>query len=177
MDTHIVHFYEDDASLTKLLLEFIDAGLRAGDSCMILATRAHLDQISTQLRARGLGADAAVGCASGTFHAFDAAETLAKFMVEGWPDDKRFAEVISAMIEGAAAGASGRMHIFGEMTALLLEDESAQAAIRLEQLWNLLAATHSFSLVCSYPSRVLSVERHRATVRKICAEHSGVGLP
>lgn len=40
---------------------------------------------------------------------------------------------------------------FGEMVALLVTDHKPEAALHLEQLWNSLGKTHSFSLFCAYP--------------------------
>jgi hypothetical protein len=37
------------------------------------------------------------------------------------------------------------------MVALLWDAGQSDAALRLEQLWNQIAQSHSFSLVCAYP--------------------------
>ena len=62
----------------------------------------------------------------------------------------------------------------GEMVTLLWADGKSQAAIRLEQLWNQLAKTHSFQLHCAYPLNLFSGERDGEPIQEICAEHSHV---
>ena len=51
----------------------------------------------------------------------------------------------------AVASKQGRIAVFGELVALLWADGKPPEAIRVEQLWNDLAKSHSFSLLCAYP--------------------------
>jgi signal transduction histidine kinase len=109
--------------------------------------------------------------------AVDAAETLAKFMLDGWPDAARFAEVAGGLIERVrtvSGGEARRVAAFGEMVALLWIEGNADAAIRLEELWNDLARTHAFSLRCAYPMSSFCRGEHGDLLLKICAEHSVV---
>jgi hypothetical protein len=60
----------------------------------------------------------------GRYIVLDAAETLQKFMVEGFPDAARFREVLSSVVVRArgAVEKGARVVAFGEMVALLWED-------------------------------------------------------
>jgi signal transduction histidine kinase len=58
--------------------------------------------------------------------------------------------------------------------ALLWADGKADAAIRLEQLWNGLAQTKSFSLFCAYPMSSFNREEDAELLVKVCNEHSAV---
>lgn len=49
-----------------------------------------------------------------------------------------------------------------------------EAAIRLEQLWNSLADTHTCSLHCAYPINGFSRGDYSEPFLKICAEHTSV---
>lgn len=81
----------------------------------------------------------------------DAGETLASFMVEGMPDPLRFRNRLIPMIEQASRGrAKCVIRAYGEMVDVLWKDGQTAAAIRLETLWNQLAQTHAFSLLCGY---------------------------
>src|SRR5207248_431872 len=62
--------------------------------------------------------------------------------------------------------------IFGELVALLWADGNRAAAIRLEELWDDLGKTHSFSLFCSYPMHDFSGEVYEAGFTEICRQHS-----
>ncbi len=172
---HGVQFYGDDAYLLDGLTRFIGGALGAGDSSIIIATRAHREGLSKRLLACGI--DTAVAIRQGRFIALDASETLEKFMVEGWPDGERFHQVVGSVV--AQCRLSGRTNqsklaAFGEMVALLWAEGKAEAAIRLEQLWNELARVHSFHLHCAYPISYFHDESHAALIEKVCAEHSHV---
>jgi signal transduction histidine kinase len=98
-------------------------------------------------------------------------------MLNGWPDAARFAEVVGgviARVKAASGCEGGHVAAFGEMVALLWTEDKADAAIRLEQLWNELAETESFSLRCAYPMSGFYREEHGDLLLKVCAEHSAV---
>jgi hypothetical protein len=177
MDSHIIDFYEDDASYGDLLLCHIDPALRAGEACVVLATKPHRESLEAQLTARGLYANGVVASVPGAYIALDMKEVLAMFMVDGWPDEQRFVAMAGGLVEQAAKLGNGRARIFGEGVGMLFEDGKHEAAIRLEQLWNQLSATHSFTAICSYPARLLGVEQHRMSIHATCNEHSGICLP
>jgi signal transduction histidine kinase len=172
---HVVQFYADDEFLLDELSRFIGPALGAGEAAVVIATREHCDGLSRRLQMWGLDPTWAV--AQGRYIALDAAETLSKFMVDGWPNPVRFAEVVGSLIATLAAGPGGeprRIAAFGEMVALLWGEGKSDAAIRLEQLWNDLARIHRFSLRCAYPISSFYREEHGELLLKICAEHSNV---
>src|SRR3984885_2092823 len=172
---HIVQFYGGDGFLLDELSRFIGTALGAGDAAVVIATKEHRDGLSRRLQMWGLDPTWAV--AQGRYVAIDAAETLSKITLDGWPDAARFAEVVGTLIARVATapgGESRRVAAFGEMVALLWAEGKPEAAIRLEQLWNDLARTHSFSLRCAYPMSSFYREEHGDLLLKICAEHSNV---
>ncbi|HLJ33203.1 MAG TPA: MEDS domain-containing protein, partial [Ktedonobacteraceae bacterium] len=145
---HIVQFCETDAFLIGSLSEFISTGLKLGDICIVLATEPHQTSLEQRLQRDGLEVDTAR--VRGEYISFDAAATLSQFMINGALSQERFFEIIGDIIEQAGQGRS-RVRIFGELVTLLWEDGYRTEAIRLEELWNILAKTHSFSLFCTYP--------------------------
>ena len=100
------------------------------------------------------GFDTAKAFEQARYVPLDAAETLEKFMLDGMPDAALFTEIIGGVLGQAAAAAEGknpRVAAFGEMVALLWAEGNAQAAVRLEQLWNELARTFPFPSVVLTP--------------------------
>ena len=173
--THSVQFYQEDAVLLDGLCRFIGDSLESGGSALVVATAAHRDGLSQLLEARGL--DTVAAALEGRYIALDAAETLSRFMQEGWPDPARFAEVIGSIVvraKHAAGGSNGQVAIFGEMVAILWAQGKFDTSIQLEQLWNQLRRTHSFALRCAYPMTGFNREDHSEPFLKICAEHSHV---
>jgi signal transduction histidine kinase len=171
---HTVQFYGEDSSLLDELSRFIGGELVAGESAVVIATKKHREGLVQRLRSRGFDTTAAIE--QGRYIDLDAAETLAKFMRDGWPDADLFNEVVGSVL-GQAAIAGGKTHhvaAFGEMVALLWDNGDAEAAVRLEQLWNSLARTHSLMLRCGYPMSSFNREAHTDSFIKICSEHSHV---
>jgi hypothetical protein len=81
----------------------------------------------------------------------DAAEMLSRFMHDGMPDAVRFRDAMIPVIEQACRGRKECViRAYGEMVDVLWQAGQTAAAIRLEMLWNQLAQTHSFALLCGY---------------------------
>lgn len=172
---HSVQFYSDDSFLLEELSRFIGSALGAGDAGIVIGTKAHREGIALRLKALGLEIVPVIQ--QGRYIALDAAETLSKFMLNGWPDPARFAEVMGSAIAQAKAASQGeqsRVAVFGEMVALLWADGNPAVAMRLEELWNDLAKTQSFRLHCAYPMNLFRLEGDGEPVLKICAEHSQI---
>ena len=60
------------------------------------------------------------------------------------------------------------------MVALLWAEGKPEAAFELEELWNDLAKSHSFSLRCGYPIAGFSRQQDSEPFQKICAAHGAV---
>ena len=67
-----------------------------------------------------------------------------------------------------------RVRAFGEMVALLWAQGNQAGAIRLEELWNDLARTHLFSLLCGYPMNAFSRQNDVPPFSEVCTCHSRV---
>jgi signal transduction histidine kinase len=172
---HGVQFYSQDKFLLEELSQYIGQALAAGDSAVVVATDQHRNGLLQWLTAQGL--DIAVLLEQGRFVAMDARQVLSEFMVDGWPNEERFNEVVGGIISRSltlAAGLHPRVAVFGEMVALLWSDGNPPAAIHLEQLWNRLAQTRSFSLFCAYPMNSFDREEDAELLLKVCNEHSAV---
>ncbi len=168
---HIVQFCETDEYLIHSLSEYIHTGLKAGEACIVLATQPHRESLEQRLQEEGLDVDTAR--VRGQYVSFDAATTLAEFMVDGELDSERFVEVVGDIILRTGQG-RGHVRIFGELVALLWKDGYRTEAIRLEELWNTLAQTYSFSLFCAYPMHGFGGEVYEVEFSEICRQHSHV---
>jgi signal transduction histidine kinase len=173
--SHSVQFYGENSYLLDGLSNFIGSAILAGDPAVVIATKPQLDVLSQRLRSRGL--DVTPALQQGRYIMLDAEETLAKFMVDGWPDATKFSESIGSVLAQVSAAAGGRhreISAFGEMVALLWSQGNPEAAIRLEQLWNGLSKIYSLNLRCGYPMSAFDRADHADLFLKICAEHSEV---
>ena len=170
---HTTQFYGDDEFLLNELCGFIATALAAGDSAVVVATKPHRESLARRLESRGLSMETIAK--QGRYIALDAAETLSKFMVQNWPDERRFTEAIGSLLtQAAASSTTARIAAFGEMVALLWDEGNAEAALRLERLWNQIAASYSLSLHCAYPLSSFKRGDETELLGRICAEHSHV---
>jgi PAS domain S-box-containing protein len=174
-DAHVVQLYTDDGFLIDVLSRFVGGALAVGDGAVVVATKSHRVALERRLSAHGL--DAAKAILQGRFVVLDATETLSKLMVNGSVDDRRFNDIIGGVltqVRSAVDGTERRVAVFGELVALLWAEGKPQMAIRVEQLWNDLAESHSFSLLCAYPMTGFHNETHIEPFLTMCGQHSGV---
>jgi hypothetical protein len=164
-----VQFYESESFLYEKVSRFVNTALCAGESAIVIAANTHREAIARRVNAVFPSADS-----ESRFISVDADETLAGFMVDGWPDARRFADVIGTLLRRASANGAVRVRAFGEMVALLCAAGKMEAAVRLEDLWNDLARDHDFSLLCAYPMEAFQGERESQAFHRIFAAHSHV---
>ncbi|MBI4461122.1 MAG: MEDS domain-containing protein [Acidobacteria bacterium] len=170
---HSLQLYEDDEFLADAVAYFVRRGLEAGDGVVIIGSAAHRKAIDDILQGQSVEADKAK--VSGQYVSLDAAEVLAQFMVDGWPDEGRFQTVMGKILQSMAAGGKCPCRrVFGEMVAILWVNGQPEAALQLEKLWNQLSASHDFSLLCGYPLRAVHGNGRAKYVLRLCAAHSQV---
>ena len=162
---HFVQFYDEDEFLLDEVTGFLKAGLQAGHAGLVIATPQHRDGLDQRLQ--GLAHPS-------RYAALDAAATLSTFMVDGFPDAQRFENVIGSALQRASRNGTRHVHAFGEMVSLLWAEGKHEAAVRLEELWNSLAASHTFSLLCAYPMDGFHDAEHGSSFLHICDAHSQV---
>ena len=167
---HGVQFYADDAFLCDVVAGFLFEGLKTSRPAIVIATPAHRAMIADELKARAIDVDHCVR--TGALHLLDAKETLARFMVNGMPDAGRFHAAIGPLLREAAGAPHPRMiRAYGEMVDVLWQAGNIDAAIHLEVIWNELAMTHNFALLCGYS------EHHvpgPLSVQNVCNQHTHV---
>ncbi len=162
---HAVRFYEDAAALSRIVADFLLEGMRTGQPALVIATPVHQQGILVCLRERSFDPWAAMAC--GDLVLAEASEMLASFMVDGMPNADRFNEVMTALL---ARMSNGRLvRAYGEMVDVLWQAGMHAAAIRLEMLWNQLANSAEFSLLCGYSMGHFYKD---AAYGEICAHHT-----
>jgi hypothetical protein len=146
---HAVRFYENEKSLVQIVAQFLGEGLIANDPALIVATPPQRAAIVRELVVKGF--DAVELQRSGALVLLDAEDTLAAFMIDGSPDSDRFKKRMGDVITAVPGNREkSTLRIYGQMVDVLWKNGHSDAAIRLEMLWNQLAASQHFSLLCGY---------------------------
>jgi hypothetical protein len=167
---HAVRFYDNDKSLAQIVAEFLSDGLAAGNPGIVIATPAHRGAILKELTARSL--DVVELQRSGDLVLADAKEALSSFLTNGKPDAEAFKSSMCEVINRACRGRPDcTVRIYGEMVDVLWQDGQQEAAIRLETLWNQLANTEAFSLLCGYAMGHFYKD---ANFQEVCRHHTHV---
>jgi signal transduction histidine kinase len=171
--THAVQFYEDDAFLVASVGDYLAAGLAIGQPVVAVMTEAHRRGITDHLRDRGF--DTRRAMSRGDLVLVDADTLLASFMQNGRPT----AALYRAAVGGVLRPCHSRVprmtiRVFGEMVDVLCRSGNIAGALELEELWNDLARTYNFSLLCGYSMRTFGSEAHSDGVSSICQKHAHV---
>ncbi|RAU82803.1 MEDS domain-containing protein [Pontibacter arcticus] len=168
--SHVVQVYEDDDALLNLLEGFVAGGFSANENVVLIATKAHIAALELRLRLSGINLDALQN--NKQYLPLDVHEVLAMFMVEGCPDYSLFMDTLTGLFS-SLHGNKRPVRAYGEMVAVLLEENNSGATVMLEHFWNSLAEKLSFSLFCAYASSQFS-EDNAHTLSNICKAHSAI---
>ena len=168
---HGVVFYEDDHKFNcEAIQDFCLRALRAGDPLVVIASRRHLDQLSAALLGHGFNWEAAQVAGRAAEH--DADRLLEQFCSPTGLDPFRFRAAMEEVLAPWADIEEGRtVRVFGEMVDLLCQRGDLTGAAQLEEMWNELARSHRFTLLCAYSMRNLYREVNGSPYRRIVDAH------
>jgi len=146
---HAVHYYGTGDSLFTTVSGFLGGGLAAGHPAFVIATEDHRAGVLEHLSRRGIDEDRARR--DGDLVVLDARQVLGACMAGDMPSAAAFDRALG----GALAPLRERrprtiVRAYGEMVDVLWRGGNSRAAIALEILWNKLAQTHAFGLLCGY---------------------------
>src|ERR1043165_6721384 len=116
---HAVQFYEDEQFLVERVAEFLAAGVRDGEPCIVIATPEHNAAFAAGLRSLGVNAD--------RVRFLDARAPLETFLDRGMPNAERFRASIGGSLTEVGRSVS-RVRAYGEMVDLLWRDGEPDAA-------------------------------------------------
>ena len=170
---HEIAFYPDENALVEDYARVAQAALEAGNTFVLLTGSVRREQLPRRLRERGVDVDHAV--AEGQYCIVDVPHLLARFMVDGWPDEKRFwkaATSLVAELQARGTGKPSRVIVCGECAPTLLNQGHADAALRVEQLWEEFSNAHHIDTVCGYLTGDRTHDQEPPTFRRIRALHA-----
>jgi KaiC/GvpD/RAD55 family RecA-like ATPase len=168
-----VQIYAELDELAESVAGYLATGFAGGEPAVVVATRDHQETFARFLAATGWDADVLVE--TGLLTILDAEQTLASFLVGEEISARLFEEIVGGVIDRTAERFPGRhVRAFGEMVDLLSADGKHDMAAALERLWNELAKSRRFSLLCGYRLDVFDPAAQAATLPAVCSSHTHV---
>ena len=141
----------------------------------MFATEPHRQGLVERLRRDGGGIEDAIQRKICIL--LDAAETLTTAMRNGMPDQARFVDGVTGLVDSAARAtkkAQPRVVVLDECVSLLCSEGKQDAAISLEKCANDVIQRQDLDILCPYSWS--HIDKDDPAVERICAEHSGVDL-
>jgi diguanylate cyclase (GGDEF)-like protein len=170
LSDHVVFLFDDREQLLHEVTLYVSDGLNYDGHVLVIATpdqtqalRAALPQLRLERAER-----------EGRFLALDAQETLAQFMVDGFPDRDLFEQSVGALVR-AHLLETGVLSGYCELVALLCQEDNLVGALQLEELWNELQLSTTFSLFCAHPLADV-VSQPEDALAQICDRHTHVHM-
>lgn len=171
---HEVQFCADDAAFVQRFTDLTASTIRAGKAAILIVTESHRANILQGLSTNGCDVNRAIQ--SGCLIPLDVNDELSTLMLNEVFDPAHFFDAAGDLIETAANAAESeqppRVGLCRECPPVMLSDGKLLQALRLEQLWGLIAHTSILDLFCGYPAA--SFEKHKDIHDLICAEHSAI---
>ena len=170
--THVLQVYEDEEFFARTVADFLGHALAAGRPAVSISTPAHHAALLDALNAMGLPASSCV--TSGQLRLLDARGTLDRITEDGMPAEQPFVQVLGGLIRELSSRFGAPVQAHGEMVDLLWRAGERDAASELEMLWNGLAETLHFHLLCSYPLQGFADAGQSEAFETICRHHERV---
>jgi diguanylate cyclase (GGDEF)-like protein len=143
---HAVFLFDDGQELLHEVVGYVSDGLNYDGHALVIATaeqRGALRAALPQLRLRRAENE-------GRFLDLDAEGLLTRFMVGGLPDPGLFDRSVGGTVRDHQTG-TGVLSVFCGLGAAIIKEGNLIGALRLEELWNELQLSTTFSLFCGHP--------------------------
>ena len=164
--------YAELDELAESVVGYLATGFAVGEPAVVIATADHQETFVNALE--GAGWDAAMLREAGLLLMLDAEETLASLFEDGGLSAAAFERVVGGVIDTTAERfPERRIRAFGEMVDLLTARGAFGLAAELEELWNQLARTRRFSLLCGYRLDVFDCASQQL-LPAVCGAHTHV---
>jgi DNA-binding NarL/FixJ family response regulator len=172
---HEAVFCADVSAVVEGYARWAAAALEAGDPVVIVSSDVRQEQLRQQLHARGI--DAVRAIKEGKLRSLRVADTRQQFMRDGRIEEALVWNAATSLIMDAARASTReypRVVVCGEIAPLLWMEGQAEAALRLEQIWDEIARTYNIDVFCPYCPDCPSDEQDIHVFQRIQAEHSAI---
>lgn len=168
---HIAQFHRHPDTLAESAFEFLEGGLRRGNSVVILATPDNAERFTTRLDRGRFHASALQQAGQLTF--LDAQTVLAGILVDDMPDWTKVRSTINGILERVRAFGRGT-RMYCDLTGILWRDGNTRAAVRLEEHWNALSQTLPLAFFCGFVMDTQCEESYAAPLEELGRTHTEI---
>lgn len=170
---HFAQFHREADTLTEAAFMFVEAGLRRGDSVLLIAGRERLDQLHARLAATRF--HPATLTSSGQLVVLDPVPLMEQFAGVGndEPEWTGLLDRLAPTLSRVQPYGHG-LRIYTELANALWEAGDTNAAVRLEDFWNALGDTHAFSLYCGFRMDTHSERAYAGPLEELGRTHSDI---
>ena len=168
---HVAQVYGHDDELADSVGAHLGEALVAGSAVVMIATAER--RAACESRMAAAGADVAAATASGACTALDALALMHRFLAADRDQPGGFRALITGVLRRATAGGRPAV-IFGDLVTQLWAAGHPGAAVELESVWNELARSYPFSLICAYPAAGPGARGPRAQLGAVTRLHAAV---
>ena len=173
---HFAQFHRDTEgqdrrrdTLTESALVFIEAGLRRGDSVVVIAGAEQRDRLFERLAAGEFRPQSLRD--PGQLSVLDAEQITAQFGDE--PEWAPFRNALAPLLSRLRPSGRGT-RVYSEMANALWQAGNTAAAVQIEDFWNALARTYPFSVYCGYTMDTQSPQAYAGPLEELGRTHSDI---
>lgn len=168
---HFAQFHRDCDALVESVFDFLEAGLRRGNSVLVVAARPRVDQLSERLLAAKLHPKSLAS--SGQLAVITVDQLIEELTADGLPEWSEFRAILAPILSRLQPFGHGT-RIYSELAGKLWESDKTDAAVRIEEFWNALAGAYPFSLYCGYNMDTHSEHAYAAPLEELGRTHSDI---
>jgi hypothetical protein len=172
---HFAQFHREPDLLLECVHTFLDAGLRSGNSVLIIAGRERADSVLARLTQSKFHPGSLR--TSGQLAVLDAAQILDECVPGGLPDWAEFRSAIAPVLSRLPQYGRG-IRVYSELANTLWEQGNPEAAVRLEEFWNAMAGAYQFALYCGFTMDTQAEQTYAGPLEALGRTHTDIlGTP
>lgn len=168
---HFAQFHRNTDALTEAAFVFLEAGLRHGNSLLVIAPPQRVEQLFDRLATGKVHPKSLAD--SGQLAVMDSTPIIEQMVTNGQTEWERFRGLLAPVLSRISLYGRG-MRIYGEIASVLWAAGETNAAIRLEEFWNELAGAYTFSMFCGYTMDTQSEHVYATPLEELGRTHSDI---
>jgi hypothetical protein len=172
---HFAQFHREPDSLVESVFAFLEAGLRRGNSVLVIAEPAQVERLFERLAASKLHPKSLAN--SGQLAVLHGDRILERFLEDGLPQWADFRSVLGPMLSRLQPFGRG-IRIYSELANTLWNGGHTDAAVRVEDFWNALGGAYAFAVYCGYTMDTQCEHSYERPLEELGRTHSEIlGTP